>query len=50
MLIKELHTKKTQVNSIAKKYGGSELKIFDSVARGEEKANSDVDVYLWICV
>lgn len=32
--------------SIAKKYGATEIKVFGSVARGEERSNSDIDILI----
>lgn len=44
MLFNDLHDKKQTILSAAHKYGASEVKIFGSVARGEERDNSDVDL------
>lgn len=44
MLFNDLHDKKLTILSAAHKYGASEVKIFGSVARGEERENSDVDL------
>jgi predicted nucleotidyltransferase len=35
-----------QVLEIAKSYGGSNVKVFGSVARGEEDENSDIDLLM----
>lgn len=35
-----------QMLEIAKHYGGSNIKIFGSVARGEEDENSDIDLLM----
>ena len=39
-----LFSKREQILSIAQKYGASEVKVFGSVIRGEEKEESDVDI------
>lgn len=44
MLIDELRNKKDLIISIAHKYGAKEVKVFGSVARKEETAESDVDI------
>ena len=36
----------TELKGLAAKFGGYDLKIFGSVARGEAKASSDVDILL----
>lgn len=46
MLIDELRFKKKLIASVIQKYGASNLKIFGSVSRGEEKALSDVDILI----
>lgn len=39
-----LHKNRKKIYNLAEKYGVSEVRVFDSVARGEEKDNSDVDL------
>lgn len=44
MLLNNLiHHKKKQIIEIASEYGVKSIKIFGSVARGEEDQNSDID-------
>lgn len=43
MLIDELHEKKDLILSIAKKYGATDVRVFGSVAKGQENHNSDID-------
>lgn len=43
MLLDQLRQMKTSLNSIAAQFGASHLRVFGSVARGEEKPDSDVD-------
>lgn len=44
MFLDELFSKRERIISAAQKYGASEVKVFGSVIRGEEKENSDVDI------
>lgn len=43
MLFNQLHDQKNQILSLAQKYGAGRIRVFGSVARGEDKADSDVD-------
>ena len=43
MLRNELHAMKNEIEAIAAKYGAKHIRIFGSVARGEENADSDID-------
>ena len=43
MLRDELHTKKAEIEAAAKKYCAKHIRIFGSVARGEENPDSDID-------
>ena len=43
MLIDQIHELKTQLSGIAAMYGASHLRVFGSVARGQERPDSDVD-------
>lgn len=43
MLRNELHSKKTEIEAAAAKYGATHIRIFGSVARGEERTDSDID-------
>lgn len=42
-LINIIHDNKKQILRIANKYGVVMIKVFGSVARGEEKSDSDID-------
>lgn len=44
MLLDELFSKRERIISAAQKYGASDVKVFGSVIRGEEKESSDVDI------
>jgi len=45
MIIKDLlKTKRTEILRIAEKYGGRNVRVFGSVARGEEGKHSDIDL------
>lgn len=43
MGIDEIKKQKKDILALAAKYGASDIRIFGSVARGEDDANSDVD-------
>ncbi len=43
MLIDQIHELKSQLTSLAAMYGASHLRVFGSVARGQERPDSDVD-------
>lgn len=43
MLLDQLRQMNTQLNSMAAQFGASRLRVFGSVARGEETSDSDVD-------
>jgi len=43
MLRNELHTKKAEIETATAKYGARHIRIFGSVTRGEETADSDID-------
>ena len=43
MLLDQLRQMKTSLNSMTAQFGASHLRVFGSVARGEEKPDSDVD-------
>jgi predicted nucleotidyltransferase len=44
MLIDELRNKKDTILFIAKKYDAENVRVFGSVARRAEHANSDIDI------
>lgn len=43
MLLDELKLKKHRINALASQYGAGRVRVFGSVARCEEQADSDVD-------
>ncbi len=43
MLLDEIHHKKTDIERLANEYGVLRIRVFGSVARGEEKCDSDID-------
>jgi predicted nucleotidyltransferase len=43
MLLEQLHQQKTAIAEIAHRYGVRRIRVFGSVARGEDLPNSDVD-------
>jgi len=43
MLLDEIHHKKTDIEHLAHEYGVLRVRVFGSVARGEEKRDSDID-------
>ena len=40
----ELHRRRDDILAIAARHGASNLRLFGSVARGEERADSDIDL------
>jgi len=40
----ELFQRRDEIIAIAKKYGGSNLRVFGSVARGDDQPESDLDL------
>jgi len=43
MLIDEIHRKKAAIEALSEQYGARRIRVFGSVARGEEQPDSDVD-------
>jgi len=43
MLMDELHCRKDEIESAARDAGARRIRVFGSVARGEENAESDID-------
>lgn len=43
MLLDQLHEKREAILKLAARYGALHLRVFGSVARGEERSDSDVD-------
>ena len=39
-----LQSKKTEIEAIARRYGASKIRIFGSVARGDDDESSDIDI------
>ncbi|MEK6746736.1 MAG: nucleotidyltransferase domain-containing protein [Rickettsiales bacterium] len=46
MNLAELRTKKPEIIKIADEYGVSDIRVFGSVARGDEGDNSDIDLMI----
>ena len=44
MLRDELHRHRDAIAAIAERHGASNLRLFGSVGRGEERADSDIDL------
>lgn len=43
MLLDELRARKSDIAALCRRYGASRMRVFGSVARGEERSDSDVD-------
>jgi predicted nucleotidyltransferase len=43
MLLDQLHNQKNQIAALGEQYGARRIRVFGSVARGEERSDSDVD-------
>lgn len=43
MLLQELHEKQKEILILASEYGARRIRVFGSVARGEERPDSDID-------
>lgn len=43
MLLDELHNRKDAIEALARAFGASDIRVFGSVARREERIDSDVD-------
>jgi len=43
-LLDQIRSRKADLDAIAHKYGASNVRVFGSVARGEDSATSDVDI------
>jgi predicted nucleotidyltransferase len=43
MLLEELHAQKTAIARLGRQYGARRIRVFGSVARGEDRPDSDVD-------
>lgn len=42
-MLDNLHLQRTKINALAKQFGAQRIRVFGSVARGEERQDSDVD-------
>jgi len=43
MLLHQLHAQKSAISALGSRYGARHIRVFGSVARGEERPDSDVD-------
>jgi len=43
MLLDELRNRRAEINALSQHYGARRIRVFGSVARGEERPDSDVD-------
>lgn len=43
MLLDELRGKRDQIHEACRRFGGLRIRVFGSVARGEERSSSDID-------
>ncbi|MFT4242144.1 MAG: nucleotidyltransferase family protein [Acidovorax sp.] len=43
MLLDQLHARKSAIAALGSRYGARRIRVFGSVARGEERPESDVD-------
>ncbi|HDH15672.1 MAG TPA: nucleotidyltransferase [Gammaproteobacteria bacterium] len=43
MFLDQLHEKKKRIVALSGKYGARRIRVFGSIARGEERPDSDVD-------
>jgi len=43
MLLNQLHAQKNAITALGRQYGARRIRVFGSVARGEEGPDSDVD-------
>ena len=43
MLLNELQAKRSVIQALGQRYGAHHIRVFGSVARGEERPDSDVD-------
>ena len=44
MLLDELHARKEAIVALGQQFGARRIRVFGSVARGEERPDSDVDI------
>lgn len=43
MLLEKLHAQREAINAACRQYGARRIRVFGSVARGEERPDSDID-------
>lgn len=43
MLLEALHAQRDAINAACRQYGARRIRVFGSVARGEERPDSDID-------
>ncbi|MBN8713781.1 MAG: nucleotidyltransferase domain-containing protein [Xanthomonadales bacterium] len=43
MLLEQLRQSRDQINAACRRYGARRIRVFGSVARGEERPDSDID-------
>lgn len=43
MLLNQLHAQKSAITALGQQYGARHIRVFGSVARGEERPDSDID-------
>lgn len=43
MLLDTLHSRKSEIDAAGRQYGARRIRVFGSVARGEERPDSDID-------
>lgn len=43
MLLETLHHRKNEIDALAREFGARRIRVFGSVARGEEQMDSDID-------
>lgn len=44
MLLDDLRHHKSAIDALARKHGASRIRVFGSVARGEDRTDSDIDI------
>jgi predicted nucleotidyltransferase len=44
MLMEHLHERRDAIKALGNRFGARRMRVFGSVARGEERADSDVDI------
>jgi uncharacterized protein len=44
--LEQLRQKRTEILAIADRYGATNLRVFGSVARGDDRSDSDIDILI----